>query len=116
MGYGSWNRGLLLGALLIVVAGMTLVAATTRRQRLLAVGMALQAIMLILVFNGAFHRQNELSSVAVVPGVVFAAWCLMSRDDNSNDVSSVPSDILESPPQDEVDSFDPPAIDTGDER
>jgi hypothetical protein len=84
MDASNWNRGLMLASLLIVIAGMKLVAAQTRHQRLLAAGMAMQAIVLAMVFNGAFFQRSELTSVAIALVAMLGLWCLMSGEELDN--------------------------------
>ena len=88
MDSAGWNRGLMLAALLIVIAGMKMVAAVTRRHRLIAVGMAMQAIVLAFVFNGMFYQRPELPSVAVALVAVLGLWCQMSGEEHAEEDSS----------------------------
>ena len=101
MEHAGWNRGMFLAVLLITMAGMSVVAAESRRERLFAVGMAVQAVLLAFVFNGAFHRRPELPAVAATLCVVFGLWCLMSDvrsgDESSSDATGSLGDSSQDP-------------------
>src|SRR5688500_7422977 len=80
MGYADWNQELLLAALLVAVAGMGLVSARSSRDRLLAIGVLAQAILLVFVANGAFHGRNELSFGGLVLLAVVALWRVLGAE------------------------------------
>ena len=74
MDYVDWNRGLLLGGLLIVIAAMALVAGHTKRDRLMAAGVLAQGIAMTFVAGAAFYPRAGLEIAALVLIVLWSLW------------------------------------------
>lgn len=74
MDYVDWNRGLLLGSLLIVIAAMSLVTGRSPRDRLLAVGIVTQGIAMLFVMAGDFFPRNEFELAALGMLGLFCLW------------------------------------------
>lgn len=77
----TWNRGLLLSGLLIVIGGMALVAGRSARDRMMAMGILCQGIALMFVAGGAFFSRAEFSIAAVTLLAVSCLWCGWVRTD-----------------------------------
>lgn len=76
MNFADWNRGLLVGELLVVVAGMALVSGRTGRDRLLAAGILSQGIVMILVAGGAYFPRAGFSVASVALLIVYGVWLI----------------------------------------
>jgi NADH:ubiquinone oxidoreductase subunit K len=70
----TWNRGLLLSGLLIVIGGMSLVAGRSARDRMLALGILSQGIALMFVAGGSYLPRAEFSIAAVTLLAVTCLW------------------------------------------
>jgi len=80
MEYADWNRELLLGALLNVVAGMGLISGRSPRERLLAVAVWCQGVTLLLVAGATFYPQTGLEMAAVAVIAVAGLWSVWFID------------------------------------
>jgi len=76
MNYADWNRGLLLGELLVVIAGMALVSGCTGRDRVVAAGILSQGILLTFVAASTYYPRAELEIGAIALLAVFCLWCV----------------------------------------
>ena len=74
MDHADWNRGLLLGGLLIVIAVMALVSGRSMRDRLLAAGVAAQGIVMTFVAGTTYYPRAELEVAALVLAVLCCLW------------------------------------------
>ena len=74
MDHADWNRGWLLGSLLVVIAGMELVSGRTMRDRVLAAGVLSQGIVMTFVAGIAFYPRAELEIGAIGLLGVFCLW------------------------------------------
>jgi FtsH-binding integral membrane protein len=74
MDHIDWNRGLLLGCLLVTIGGMATVAGRSVRDRLLAMGVLVQGIAIVFVAGGGylFREEFDLASAALL--LVFCLW------------------------------------------
>lgn len=81
MDHADWNRGLLLGGLLIVIAVMALVSGRSMRDRLLAVGVVAQGIVMTFVAGAAYFPRAELDVAALVLAVLFCLWSVWIFND-----------------------------------
>ena len=109
MDYADWNRGLLLGGLLIVIAVMALVSGRSRRDRLVAAGVVAQGIVMTFVAGAAYYPRAELEVAALVLAVLVCLWSVWIFNDGrvsagracaSNVDPIVPSMALETPNDD----------------
>ena len=109
MDHADWNRGLLLGGLLIVIAVMALVSGRSMRDRLLAVGVVAQGIVMTFVAGAAYYPRAELEVAALVLAVLCCLWSVWIFDDGrshtdraraSNVDPIVPSMVVETPNDD----------------
>lgn len=73
MDHIDWNRGLLLGCLLITLGGMAAVAGCSVRDRVLAMGVLVQGIAIIFVTGGDYLFRDEFDLAAAA---LLAAICL----------------------------------------
>ena len=95
MDFVDWNRNLLLGALLIVIAGMSLVSGRTVRDRILAAGILSQGILMTFVAGSAYFPRAELEIAATTIFVVFCSWCVwFTRDQRDQSHSSDPPVVI----------------------
>ena len=106
MDHTDWNRGLLLGGLLIVIAVMALVSGRSLRDRLLATGVVAQGIVMTFVAGSAYFPRAELEVAAVVLAVLCCLWSVWIFNDGRiqsdraralNVEPIVPSMALETP-------------------
>ena len=74
MDHADWNRGLLLGGLLVVIAAMALVSGRTMRDRVLAAGILSQGILMTFVAGIAFYPRAELEIGAMALHGVVCLW------------------------------------------
>lgn len=81
MDHADWNRGLLLGGLLIVIAVMSLVSGRSLRDRLLAAGVVAQGIVMTFVAGAAFYPRAELEVAALALAVLFCLWSVWIFND-----------------------------------
>ena len=109
MDHADWNRGLLLGGLLIVIAVMALVSGRSMRDRLLAVGVVAHGIVMTFVAGAAYYPRAELEVAALVLAVLCCLWSVWIFDDGrshtdraraSNVDPIVPSMVVETPNDD----------------
>ena len=84
MDHADWNRGLLLGGLLIVIAVMALVSGRSMRDRLLAVGVAAQGIVMTFVAGAAYYPRAELEVAALALAALFCLWSVWIFNDGRN--------------------------------
>ena len=76
MDFADWNRGLLLGGLLVVIAVIALVSGRTVRDRVLAAGILSQGILMTFVAGSAYYPRAELEIGAIAVLAVFCLWCV----------------------------------------
>ncbi|MBS0201317.1 MAG: hypothetical protein JSS49_00350 [Planctomycetes bacterium] len=76
MDYADWNRGLLLGGLLVVIATMAMISGRTVRHRLLAVGVLGQGIVMLLVSGAVYYPRAELGIAALALLTISGLWSL----------------------------------------
>jgi len=88
MDYADWNRGLLLGELLIVVAGMSLVSARSSRDALLAVGVLVQGIVMTFAAGGAYFPRAEFAVATTAMIALFGLWCLWTNAPAENSATT----------------------------
>ncbi len=74
MDHINWNRGLLLGCLLITIGGMALVAGRSVRDRVLAMGVLVQGIAIVFVTGGGYLFRDEFDLAAAALLLVFCLW------------------------------------------
>ena len=80
MTFADWNHGLLFAAVLTVMGAMLLVSAVTRRDRLIALGVLSQGIVVAFVVSGTFHGRSELLLAALALVVLVGLWSLLVGD------------------------------------
>ena len=80
MTFADWNHGLLFAAVLTVMGAMLLITAASVRDRLVALGVLSQGIVLAFVTNGSFHGRSELLLAAVALVVLAGLWSLLVGD------------------------------------
>jgi hypothetical protein len=74
MDHIDWNRGLLLGCLLVTIGCMAVVAGRSVRDRILAMGVLVQGIAIVFVIGGGFFSRGEFDLTAAALLVVFCLW------------------------------------------
>lgn len=80
MTFADWNHGLLFAAVLTVMGAMLFVSAATRRDRLIALGVLSQGIVVAFVVSGTFHGRSELLLAALALVVLVGLWSLLVGD------------------------------------
>lgn len=80
MTFADWNHGLLFAAVLTVMGVMQFVSAATIRDRLIALGVLSQGIVVAFVVNGSFHGRSELLLAALALVVLVCLWSLLVGD------------------------------------
>ncbi len=74
MDHIDWNRGLLLGCLLITIGGMAVVAGRSVRDRVLAMGVLVQGVAIMFVTGGGYLFSDEFDLAAAALLLVFCLW------------------------------------------
>jgi FtsH-binding integral membrane protein len=74
MDHIDWNRGLLLGCLLITIGGMAVVAARSVRDRVLAMGVLVQGIAIVFVTGGSYLFRDEFDLASAALLLMFCLW------------------------------------------
>ena len=77
MTFADWNHGLLFAAVLIIMGAMQFVSAATTRDRLIALGVLSQGIVVTFVVSGSFHGRSELLLAALALVVLACLWSLL---------------------------------------
>lgn len=72
----DWHRLILAGELLITIGAMALVFGHCNRDRLVAVGVIVQGMVMLFVAGAIFVPQTSTVVAAIAILVVFLAWCL----------------------------------------
>ena len=80
MTFSEWNHGLLFAAVLIVMGAMLLVSAATIRDRLIALGVLSQGIVVAFVVSSSFYGRSELMLAALALVVLVGLWGLLVGD------------------------------------
>jgi len=80
MTFADWNHGLLFAVVLIIMGAMLFVSAATTRDRLLALGVLSQGIVVTFVVSGSFHGRSELllAALALAALALVVLACLWS--------------------------------------
>jgi hypothetical protein len=76
--FADWNRLLLTGELLVVVAGMALIFGRTNRDRVLALGIMSQGIVMMLAAGSAYFPRADLAVAAIAFLCLGCVWCAWS--------------------------------------
>ena len=88
MTFSEWNHGLLFSAVLMVMGAMLLVSAAAVRDRLIALGVLSQAIVIAFSTSGVFYGRSELLLAAISLVVVASLWSwLVDHSQFANDVA-----------------------------
>lgn len=91
MDYADWNRGLLLGSLLVVMAVMALISGRSVRDRLLSAGVLIQGIVMLVVAGAAYYPRAELGIGVVALLALLGLWSLwLIQDSRGNSAGSGP--------------------------
>lgn len=87
MTFAAWNHGLLFAAVLTVFGAMLLISAASARDRLIALGVLSQAIVVGFTTSGVFHGRSELLLAAISLVVLAGLWSWLA--DHSKVASEV---------------------------
>lgn len=91
MDYADWNRGLLLGSLLVVMAVMALISGRCARDRLLSAGVLVQGIVMLVVAGAVYYPRAELGIGVVALLALLGLWSLwLIQDSRGNPAGSGP--------------------------
>ena len=82
MDYADWNRGLLLGSLLVVMAVMALISGRSVRDRLLSAGVLVQGIVMLVVAGAVYYPRAELGIGVVALLALLGLWSLWVIQDS----------------------------------
>ena len=92
MTFAEWNHGLLFAAVLMVMGAMLLVSAAAVRDRLIALGVLSQAIVVAFTTSGVFYGRSELLLAAISLVVVAGLWSwLVDHSQLANEVAVEPT-------------------------
>lgn len=75
--FADWNRLLLTGELLVVVAGMALIFGRNHRDRVLALGIFSQGIVMMLASGSAYFPRADLAVAAIAFLFLGCVWCVL---------------------------------------